>query len=86
VFTVQAYQTLKYVVPCSGIFLNKWHNSFRGNSDGKMNVQSACTLNTRYLSIYMEGPREIMKNLRIASFKTEIQEKHVLYTRVEHYC
>jgi hypothetical protein len=32
-------------------FLGKWLNSFAGNSDGKMNFQSACALNTRYKSV-----------------------------------
>jgi hypothetical protein len=45
-FTVQA----QYVVPRGGIFLGKWRTSFAGSSDCKMNVQSACTLNTRYFS------------------------------------
>jgi hypothetical protein len=49
VFIVQAYQTSQYVVPRGGVFLNKWRSSFAGNSDGKMNVQSACALNTRYI-------------------------------------
>jgi hypothetical protein len=48
VFIVQAYQTSQYVVPCGGIFLGKGRSSFAGSSDGKMNVQSACALNTRY--------------------------------------
>jgi hypothetical protein len=43
----QAYQTSQYVVPRGGIFLGKWRSSFVGSSDGKMNVQSACPLNTR---------------------------------------
>jgi hypothetical protein len=46
VFNVQAYQTSQYVVPRGGIFLGKWRSSFAGNSDGKMNVQSACALKT----------------------------------------
>jgi hypothetical protein len=46
VFIVQAYQTSQYVVPCGGIFLGKWRSSFAGISAGKMNVQSACALNT----------------------------------------
>jgi hypothetical protein len=50
VFIVQAYQTSQYVVPRSGIFLGKWRSSFAGGSDGKMNVHSACALNTRYNS------------------------------------
>jgi hypothetical protein len=46
-FIVQAYQTSQYVVPRGGIFLVKWRSSFPGSSDGKMNVQTACALNTR---------------------------------------
>jgi hypothetical protein len=49
VFIVQVYQTSQYVVPHGSIFLSKWHSSFTGNSDGKMNVQSACALNTQYM-------------------------------------
>jgi hypothetical protein len=45
---MQAYQTTQYVVPRGGIFLGKWRSSFAENSDGKMNVQSACALNTQY--------------------------------------
>jgi hypothetical protein len=45
----QAYQTSQYVVTRGGIFLGKWRSSFAGSSDGKMNVQSACALNTRYI-------------------------------------
>jgi hypothetical protein len=48
--SLQAYQTSQYVVPHSGIFLGKWRSTFAGSSDGKMNVQSACTLNTLYFS------------------------------------
>jgi hypothetical protein len=48
---VQAYQTSQYVVSCGGIFLGKWRSSFTGSSDGKMNVQSACDLNTRYITV-----------------------------------
>jgi hypothetical protein len=51
VFIVQAYQTSQYVVPRGGIFLGKWRSSFAGSSDAKVNVQSACALNTRYMSI-----------------------------------
>jgi hypothetical protein len=40
----QAYQTFQYMVPHGGIFLSKWHSSFAGSSDSKMNVQSAYTL------------------------------------------
>jgi hypothetical protein len=47
-FTVQAYQISQYVVPRGGIFLGKWRSSFAGSSNGKMNGQSACALNTRY--------------------------------------
>jgi hypothetical protein len=44
---LQAYQTSQYVVPSGGISLGKWSSSFAGSSDGKMNVQSACALNTK---------------------------------------
>jgi hypothetical protein len=44
----QAYQTSQYMVPREDIFLAKWSSSFAGSSDGKINVQSACALNTRY--------------------------------------
>jgi hypothetical protein len=50
VFIVQAYQTSPYVVPRGSIFLSKLCSSFAGSSDGEMNVQSACTLNTRYFN------------------------------------
>jgi hypothetical protein len=46
---VQAYQTSQYVVSRGGIFPGKWRSSFAGYSGGKMNVQSACALNTRYM-------------------------------------
>jgi hypothetical protein len=52
VFIVQAYQISQYAVPRGGIFLGKWRSSFAGSSDGKMNVQSACALNTRYILLY----------------------------------
>jgi hypothetical protein len=48
----QAYQTSQYVVPRGGIFLDKWRSSFAGSSDGKVNVQSACALNTRYIDVH----------------------------------
>jgi hypothetical protein len=44
----QAYQTSQNMVPRGGIFLGKWHSTFAGSSDSKMNVQSACPLNTLY--------------------------------------
>jgi hypothetical protein len=49
VFIVQVYQASQYVMPCGGIFLGKWHSSFAGSSEGKMNIPSACALNTRYV-------------------------------------
>jgi hypothetical protein len=52
VFIVQDYQTCQYVVPRGGIFVGKWRSSFAGNSDSKMNVQSACALNTRYKAFH----------------------------------
>jgi hypothetical protein len=48
VFIVQAYQTSQDVVPRGGVFLGKWRHSLAGNFDSKINVQSACALNTRY--------------------------------------
>jgi hypothetical protein len=48
----QAYQTSQYIVPHSSIFLGKWHSTFAGSSDGKMNVQSACALNILYIKFY----------------------------------
>jgi hypothetical protein len=50
VFIVQAYLISQYVVLRSGIFLSKWRSSFAGSSDCKMNVQSACALNTQYVT------------------------------------
>jgi hypothetical protein len=46
VFIAQAYQTSQYMVLRCGIFLGKWCSSFAGSADGKMDVQSACALNT----------------------------------------
>jgi hypothetical protein len=66
VFIVQAYQTSQYVVPRGGIFLGKWRNAFGGSSDGKMNVQSACALNTRYVVINTE-------EFLVESFSTPFQ-------------
>jgi hypothetical protein len=48
VFIVEAYQTSQYVVPRGGIFVIKRRSFFAGNSEGKVNAQSACALNTRY--------------------------------------
>jgi hypothetical protein len=42
----QTYHTSQYTVLCGGIFLGKWRSTFTGSSDGKMNIQSACALNT----------------------------------------
>jgi hypothetical protein len=47
----QAYQNFQYMAPTGGIFRGKWHSSFAGSSDGKMNVQSTCALNNRYKHI-----------------------------------
>jgi hypothetical protein len=44
----QVCQTYQYVVQRYGIFLGKWRSTFAGSSDGKMNVQSDCDLNTLY--------------------------------------
>jgi hypothetical protein len=51
VFIVQTYQSSQYVVPRGGIFLGKWRSSYAGSSESKMNVQSACALNTRYIML-----------------------------------
>jgi hypothetical protein len=42
-------------------FLSKWCSSFAGNSNGKMNVQSSCALNTRYNRI-VRGTIRSMQN------------------------
>jgi hypothetical protein len=55
VFIAQAYQTSQYVVPRGSIFLGNWRSSFAGISDGKMNVQSACALNTRYMITFLNA-------------------------------
>jgi hypothetical protein len=47
---IMSPQASQYVVPRGGIFLGKWRSSFVGSSDGKMNVQSACSLNILYFS------------------------------------
>jgi hypothetical protein len=52
----QAYQTSQYVVPHGSIFLGKWRSTFAGSSDGKMNVQLACTLNTLYIHSFQMRP------------------------------
>jgi hypothetical protein len=49
----QAYQTSQYVVTRGGILHGKWRSSFAGSSDGKMKVQSACALNTRYIPLFV---------------------------------
>jgi hypothetical protein len=41
----------QYVAPRGGIYLGKWRSAFTGSSDGKINVQSACSLNTRYIVV-----------------------------------
>jgi hypothetical protein len=68
VFIVQAYQTSQYAVTRGGIFLGKWRSSFAGTSHGKINVQSACALNTRYIGIKLSlcqiiEQQEIMSNI-----------------------
>jgi hypothetical protein len=50
----QAYQASQYVARCGGIFLGKWRSSLAASSDGKMNVQSACALNTRYIPLVFQ--------------------------------
>jgi hypothetical protein len=60
VFIARANQTSQYMVPRCGIFLGKWRSSSAGNSYGKLNVQSACALNTRYMIIFLEVMRKII--------------------------
>jgi hypothetical protein len=48
-FIVQAYHTSQYAMPRGGNFLGKRRSSFAGSSNDKMNVPSACALNTRYI-------------------------------------
>jgi hypothetical protein len=67
VFIVHAYQTSQCSVPRGGIFLGKWRSSFAGTSDGKMNVKSACALNTRYR--VTTGAKELNSILKAASCK-----------------
>jgi hypothetical protein len=56
VFIVQTFQTSQqYVVPRGGIFLGKWHGSFAGIADSKMNVQSASAQNTRYITDFCKN-------------------------------
>jgi hypothetical protein len=57
VLIVQAYEISQYVVPRGGISLGKWRSSFAGNSDGKMDVQSACAVNTRHVYVHRTPPR-----------------------------
>jgi hypothetical protein len=47
-------QASQNAVPRCGIFLGKRRNTFAGSSDGKMNVQSSCSLNTLYLQTFRE--------------------------------
>jgi hypothetical protein len=63
VFIVLTYHTSQYVVPRGNIFLGKWRSSFAGNSDRKMNVQSAGALNTRYNDICLEELGKNTENL-----------------------
>jgi hypothetical protein len=42
----QADLTSQYAVLRGGILFGKWRNTFAVSSDGKVNVQSACALNT----------------------------------------
>jgi hypothetical protein len=66
-FIAQVYQTSQYVVPRGGIFLGKWRSSFAGNSDGKMNAQSACALNTRYIVACKPIARQRPRNKQLYS-------------------
>jgi hypothetical protein len=59
---VQAYQTSQYVVLRGRIFLGKCRSTFAGSSDAKMNVQSACALNTQYNMWAYVQRKEAQKN------------------------
>jgi hypothetical protein len=74
VFVVQACQTSQYVMPCGGIFLGKWRRSFVGSSNGKMNVQSACALNTQYYNNQMNCSINIRE---ISSLPVERKQRSV---------
>jgi hypothetical protein len=78
VFIVQAYQTIQYVVPSGGIFLGKWRSSFVGYSDGKINVQSACALNNRYIILneIKDGTKIIQL---ITNIKSNIRQENEIY-------
>jgi hypothetical protein len=52
---LQAYRTSQYMVLRGSIFLGKWRSSFAGSSNGKMNVQLPCTLNTRYNEVLLSN-------------------------------
>jgi hypothetical protein len=58
----QAHQTFQYVGPRGSIFLGKWSSSFAESSDGTMNVQSACALNTLYKSIVFGAFIDVLAN------------------------
>jgi hypothetical protein len=77
IFTVQAYQTSQYVVLRGGIFLSKWRRSFAGSSDGKMNVQSACALNTRYISISSRYRQTYSPINAVVGFLKEFQSSSI---------
>jgi hypothetical protein len=51
-------------------FFGKWRSSIAGSSDGKMNVQSACALNTRYMNEIARIQCE--KGFRAVSFHRHI--------------
>jgi PBP1b-binding outer membrane lipoprotein LpoB len=77
-FIVKAYQTSQYVEPRGGIFLDKWRRSFAGNSDGKMNVQSAWALNS---SVCSERKMKQCSKEKSISYKRKetIGEKETLF-------
>jgi hypothetical protein len=68
----------QYVVPRGGIFLGKWRSSFAGNSDCKMDIQSACSLNTLFIAsngwMMVNNDLEIFrKNLSSSEFSVTSQ-------------
>jgi hypothetical protein len=64
VFIVLAYQISQQVVPRGGIFLDKWRSSFAGNSEGNMNVPSACACLSHIQNVSTFATNILRQNLR----------------------
>jgi hypothetical protein len=80
------------VVPRGGILLGKWRSSFAQISDGKMNVQSARALNTRYIMCHFHSPMLTVilvfkspYHIHITHFKNDNSEKPE-HIRHHEYC